>query len=53
MIIGTDINYEVRQQKFIEDQINCKFIRYNHDAKDLMIASVLSKIFQYVYQKSS
>ena len=53
MIIGTDINYEVRRQKFIEDQLNYKFIRYNHDAKDFMIESVLNKIFQCVYQKSS
>ena len=26
---GRDINYEIRRQKFIEDQLNCKFIRYN------------------------
>ena len=40
-----DINYEIRRQKFIEDQLNCKFIRYNPDAKDFMIESVLNKIF--------
>ena len=48
-----DINYEIRRQKFIEDQLNCKFIRYNPDAKDFMIDSVLNKIFQYIYQKRS
>ena len=48
-----DINYEIRRQKFIEDQLNCKFIRYNPDAKDFMTESVLSKIFQYIYQKCS
>ena len=48
-----DINYEIRRQKFIEDQLNCKFIRYNPDAKDFTIESVLNKIFQYIYQKSS
>ena len=47
------INYEIRRQKFIEDQLNCKFIRYNPDAKDFMTESVLSKIFQYIYQKCS
>ena len=48
-----DINYEIRRQKFIEDQLNCKFIRYNPDAKDFTIESVLNKIFQYIYQKHS
>ena len=48
-----DINYEIRRQKFIEDQLNCKFIFYNHDAKDFTIESVLNKIFQYIYQKLS
>ena len=48
-----DINYEIRRQKFIEDQLNCKFIHYNPDAKDFMTESVLNKIFQYIYQKRS
>ena len=48
-----DINNKIRRQKFIEDQLNCKFIRYNPDAKDFMIESVLNKIFQYIYQKCS
>ena len=48
-----DINYEIRRQKFIEDQLSCRFIRYNPDAKDFMTESVLNKIFQYIYQKSS
>ena len=51
MIIKTDISYEIRRHKFIEDQLNCKFIRYNPDAKDFTIKSVLKKIFQYIYQK--
>ena len=48
-----DIDYETRRQKFIEDQLNCKFIRYNTDANDFTIESVLNKIFQYIYQKRS
>ena len=48
-----DIDYETRRQKFIEDQLNCKFIRYNSDAKDFTIESVLNKIFQYIYRKRS
>ena len=48
-----DINHEIRQQKFIEDQLNCKFIRYNPYAKDFTTESVLNKILQYIYQKRS
>ena len=48
-----DINYEIRRQKFIEDQLKCKYIRYNPNAKYFTIESVLSKIFQYIYQKHS
>ena len=48
-----DINYEIRRQKFLEDQLKCKYIRYNPNAKDFTIESVLSKIFQYIYQKHS
>ena len=48
-----DISYEIRRQKFIENQLNCKFIRYNPDPKDFMIQSILNKICQYIYQKRS
>ena len=48
-----DIDYEIRRQAFSKDQLNCKFIRYNPDAKDFTIESILNKIFQYVYQKRS
>ena len=48
-----DIDYEIRRQRFIEDQLNCKFIRYNPYGKDFMIESVTNKIFQYIYQKHS
>ena len=48
-----DINYEIRQQKFIEDQLNCKFIRCNPDPNNFTTERVLNKIFQYIYQKRS
>ena len=48
-----DIDYEIRRQAFIKDQLNCKFIRYNPGAKDFTIESIFNKIFQYVYQKRS
>ena len=43
-----DINYEIRRQNFIEDQLNFKFIRYNPDRNNFTIERVLNKIFQYV-----
>ena len=46
-----DIDYKIRRQKFIEDQLNCKFIRYNPDAEEFTIERVLNNIFQYIYQK--
>ena len=45
------INYERRGQAFIEDLLNCKFIRYNPDAEDFTTERVLNKIFQYIYQE--
>ena len=36
---------------FFENQLNCKFIRYNPDAKDFTTERVLNKIFQCIYQK--
>ena len=48
---GRDIKYEIRQQSFIENQLNCKFIRYNPDAKHFTIQGALNRIFQYIYQK--
>ena len=45
-----DINYEIKRKKFIEDQLNCKFIRYNPDAEDFTTERILNKIFQYIYQ---
>ena len=48
-----DINYEIRQQTFIKDQLSCRFIRYDPDAKDFTIERVLNKIVQYIYLKRS
>ena len=48
-----DMNYEIRKQKFIEDQLNCKCLRYYPNVKDFTIKSVLTNIFQYIYQKHS
>ena len=48
-----EINYEIRRQKFIEDQLNSKFICYSPDAEDFTIEKVLNTIFQCIYLKHS
>ena len=48
-----DINYEIRRQTFIEDQLNSKFICYNPDAEDFTIEKVWNTIFQCIYLKHS
>ena len=40
-----DIEYEIRRQKFIEDQLNYKFIRYNPVAEDFYVLENVSKVF--------
>ena len=40
-----DIEYEIRRQKFIEDQLNYKFIRYNPVAEDLYVLENVNKVF--------
>ena len=48
-----DIDYEIKWQAFIEDQLNCKFICYNPDAKGFTIEKIFNKIFQYIYLERS
>ena len=43
--IDRDIGYEVEQQKHIEKLLNCTFVRFNPDAKDVCILGVVNKIF--------
>ena len=43
-----DVNHEIRGQKFIEGQINCKFLRYNPDAKDFTTESSLRHRLQNI-----
>ena len=43
-----DIEYEIRRQKFIEDQLSCKVIRYNPDAEGFYILEVVNKIFVHI-----
>ena len=49
--IDRDINYEIFRQKFIEEQLQCTFVRYNPDDKDFDIALVLNKIYRTIIKK--
>ena len=49
--IGRDINYEIFRQKFIEEQLQCTFVRYNPDDKDFDMALVLNKIYRTIIKK--
>ena len=49
--IHRDINYEITRQKFIEEQLQCTFVRYNPDDKDFDIALVLNKIYRAITKK--
>ena len=46
-----DIDYEVKRQRFIEDQLQCQFIRYNPDDHEFDILVVLNKIFRKIKPK--
>ena len=50
--IGRDINYEIFRQKFIEEQLQCTFVRYNPDDKDFDMALVLNKIYRTIIKKA-
>ena len=43
-----DVSYEVNRQKFIEEQLQCQFVRYNPDAQDFDAVQVLNKIFRAI-----
>jgi very-short-patch-repair endonuclease len=42
---------EVKRQKYLEETLKCKFIRYNPDAKDFDIFNVIHEIMKHIYMK--
>ena len=44
-----DIEYEVRRQKYIEEELGCTFIRYNPDAKRFDLFEVINRIIRAIY----
>ena len=43
-----DIEYEVRRQKYIEEELGCTFIRYNPDAKRFDLFEVINRIIRAI-----
>ena len=41
---------ENNRQKYIEEYLNCKFIRFNPDQENFNIGSVISKILEHCYK---
>lgn len=45
-------NLEIKRQTYIEESLNCKFIRYNPDDPKFNIGNVINQIFlEYIYKK--
>ena len=50
-INGKPRTREIFRQKFIEEQLQCTFVRYNPDDKDFDMALVLNKIYRTIIKK--
>lgn len=46
-----NIEYEIERQKFIEKQLECKFIRFNPDEKNFNIFKVIEKITKEIMKR--
>jgi very-short-patch-repair endonuclease len=46
-----DVYEEVERQKFLEQTLKCKFIRYNPDANDFDIYTVINQIMKHIMKK--
>ena len=44
----SDIEYEVRRQKYIENKLGCQFIRFNPDARGFNIFEAANRIFSCI-----
>ena len=46
----TNIHYNIKKQKAIEQELGCKFIRIDHDKKGFDIFRIISEIFKHIKQ---
>jgi len=43
-----DQNYEYERQQLIQNELNCKFIRFNPDSNDFCIFNVIGEIYSFI-----
>jgi very-short-patch-repair endonuclease len=44
-----DVSKEIARQEYIENQLNCRFLRFNPDAKNFCIYDVINELMRMVY----
>ena len=47
-----NIEYEIKRQKAIEEELGCEFIRINLEKEDFNIFKVITEILRYIKQSS-
>ena len=47
-----NIDYEIQRQKALESELNCVFIRINHDEKDFNIFKEIKKAHRHIKKSS-
>ena len=47
-----NIEYEIKRQKAIEEELGCEFIRINLEKEDFNIFKVITEIIRYIKQSS-
>ena len=49
---GRNIGYEIKRQKAMEQELNCKFIRIDPDKADFDIFRAINEIFRHIKQST-
>ena len=50
--VDKNLNNEIERQKALERELNCVFIRINHDEKDFNIFKEINKIYRHITQSN-
>ena len=48
-----NIDYQIKKQKAIEQELGCAFIKSNPDKEDIDIYEIINKVFRHMKQSSS
>ena len=52
VLSNRNIDYEIKRQKAIEQELGCKFVRIDQEKEDLDIFRVISQIFGHIKQST-